>query len=236
MSATVPGVRPWSAETPVLYPLTVTLHDPDGAPRGGGVVPDRLPHRRDRRDRPAGQRPAGLPARRQPARRPPGHRPGAEPGPAARGPRRWSSGSASTPCAPRTTRTTRRCSTRRDELGLYVVDEADIESHAYADRIADDPRYLSAFVDRVSRMVRRDVNHACVILWSLGNESGYGVNHDAAAGWVRAYDPSRPAALRGRDPVRPVRRARGHRRGLPDVRLDRRDRRLRPLDAARTAR
>src|SRR3954451_3152843 len=54
------------------------------------------------------------------------------------------------------------------------------------------PEYLSAFVDRVSRMVRRDASHASVILWSLGNESGYGANHDAAAGWVRRYDPTRP--------------------------------------------
>jgi beta-galactosidase len=79
-----------------------------------------------------------------------------------------------------------------DELGLYVVDEADIESHAFSRTICNDPRYLSAFVDRVSRMVVRDKNHPCVTLWSLGNESGYGTNHDAAAGWVRHYDPSRP--------------------------------------------
>ncbi|HYJ74481.1 MAG TPA: glycoside hydrolase family 2 TIM barrel-domain containing protein, partial [Kineosporiaceae bacterium] len=72
-----------------------------------------------------------------------------------------------------------------DELGLFVVDEADIECHAYAHHVADMPEYLSAFVDRVSRMVRRDKNHPSVILWSLGNESGYGANHDAAAGWVR---------------------------------------------------
>ena len=79
-----------------------------------------------------------------------------------------------------------------DELGLYVIDEADIESHAFHRTLCDDPRYLSAWVDRVSRMVRRDKNHPCVIAWSLGNESGYGTNHDAAAGWVRNYDPSRP--------------------------------------------
>ncbi len=79
-----------------------------------------------------------------------------------------------------------------DELGLYVVDEADIESHAFHRTLCNDPRYLSAFVDRVSRMVVRDKNHPCVIAWSLGNESGYGTNHDAAAGWVRNYDPNRP--------------------------------------------
>ncbi|MDQ1288400.1 MAG: beta-galactosidase [Actinomycetota bacterium] len=84
-----------------------------------------------------------------------------------------------------------------DEFGLFVVDEANIECHAYAHVLADDPAYLPAFVDRVSRMVRRDKNHPCVIAWSLGNESGYGSNHDAAAGWVRRYDPTRPLHYEG---------------------------------------
>ena len=84
-----------------------------------------------------------------------------------------------------------------DELGLFVVDEADIECHAYAHHVADMPEYAAAFVDRVARMVRRDVNHPSVILWSLGNESGYGANHDAAAGWVRREDPTRPLHYEG---------------------------------------
>ncbi len=84
-----------------------------------------------------------------------------------------------------------------DELGLYVVAEADIESHAFIDSVCDDPRYLGAWVDRVSRMALRDKNHASVIVWSLGNESGYGANHDAAAGWLRRYDPSRPLHYEG---------------------------------------
>ncbi|MEU4878006.1 glycoside hydrolase family 2 TIM barrel-domain containing protein [Streptomyces sp. NPDC021608] len=84
-----------------------------------------------------------------------------------------------------------------DELGLYVVDEADIESHDHAHEIADDPRYLHAFVDRVSRMVLRDKNHPSVIVWSLGNESDYGAHHDAAAGWVRRHDPTRPLQYEG---------------------------------------
>ncbi|WP_460071029.1 glycoside hydrolase family 2 TIM barrel-domain containing protein [Streptomyces sp. YKOK-I1] len=84
-----------------------------------------------------------------------------------------------------------------DELGFYVVDEADIESHDHAHEIADDPRYLNAFVDRVSRMVLRDKNHPSVIIWSLGNESDYGANHDAAAGWVRRHDATRPLQYEG---------------------------------------
>src|SRR3712207_6470633 len=89
-----------------------------------------------------------------------------------------------------------------DELGLFVVDEADIECHAYAHHVADMPEYTAAFVDRVARMVRRDVNHPSVILWSLGNESGYGANHDAAAGWVRREDPTRPLHYEDRKSTR----------------------------------
>jgi beta-galactosidase len=83
-----------------------------------------------------------------------------------------------------------------DELGLYVVDEADIEAHAEP-HLAADTRYLGAWVDRVARMVQRDRHHACIIVWSLGNEAGYGPNHDAAAAWVRHADPSRPVQYEG---------------------------------------
>jgi beta-galactosidase len=84
-----------------------------------------------------------------------------------------------------------------DELGLYVIGETDIESHAFYDLLCDDPRYLNAWVDRAARMVRRDKNHASVIMWSLGNESGHGANHDAEAGYIRRYDPSRPLHYEG---------------------------------------
>ncbi|MCX7655911.1 MAG: DUF4981 domain-containing protein [Treponemataceae bacterium] len=84
-----------------------------------------------------------------------------------------------------------------DEWGLYVIDEANIESHAYYDSICRDSRYAQAFLDRVSRMALRDKNHPCVIIWSLGNESGYGPNHDGAAGWLRSFDPSRPLHYEG---------------------------------------
>jgi beta-galactosidase len=84
-----------------------------------------------------------------------------------------------------------------DRYGFYVVDEANIESHAFFQEVCRDPRYTHAFVERVQNMVERDKNHACVIFWSLGNESGYGPNHDAAAGWVRGYDASRPLHYEG---------------------------------------
>jgi len=79
-----------------------------------------------------------------------------------------------------------------DEYGLYVWDEANLEAHANYATLCRDPRWRTAFIDRCSRMVLRDRNHPSVIVWSLGNESGYGENHDAAADWIRANDPTRP--------------------------------------------
>ncbi|MBI5029877.1 MAG: DUF4981 domain-containing protein [Chloroflexi bacterium] len=84
-----------------------------------------------------------------------------------------------------------------NRYGLYVVDEANIEAHAFYNDLCNDPRYTSAFVARVRAMVERDKNHPSIIFWSLGNESGYGPNHDAAAGWVRGADPSRPLHYEG---------------------------------------
>lgn len=78
-----------------------------------------------------------------------------------------------------------------DAYGLYVFDEADLESHFFWDKFAKDPQWRAAFVERVERMVERDKNHPSVIVWSMGNESGYGPNHDAMAQRAREIDPTR---------------------------------------------
>jgi beta-galactosidase len=84
-----------------------------------------------------------------------------------------------------------------DQYGLYVIDETNLESHAFLHDLCRDPRYAAQFVERGTRMVERDKNHPCVIAWSLGNESGYGPNHDAMAGAIRGLDPSRPLHYEG---------------------------------------
>lgn len=83
-----------------------------------------------------------------------------------------------------------------DEYGLYVVDEANIESHGMgyaAESLAKDPEWGPAHLDRTVRMVERDKNHACVIGWSLGNESGFGENFVRTYDWIKQRDPTRPA-------------------------------------------
>ncbi|HEY1750492.1 MAG TPA: glycoside hydrolase family 2 TIM barrel-domain containing protein [Caulobacteraceae bacterium] len=84
-----------------------------------------------------------------------------------------------------------------DEYGLYLIDETNLEAHAFLHQLCRDPRYAAQFVERGLRMVARDKNHPSVICWSLGNESGYGPNHDAMAGLIRAADPTRPLHYEG---------------------------------------
>ena len=89
-----------------------------------------------------------------------------------------------------------------EALGLYVLDEADMECHGvdalggreHRDQynlIADDKTFGAAILDRVKRLVIRDKNFPCVLVWSMGNESGHGVNFDRALAWTKAYDPTR---------------------------------------------
>jgi beta-galactosidase len=83
-----------------------------------------------------------------------------------------------------------------DQFGLYVIDEANIESHgmgyAPSRTLGNNPVWKAAHLDRTIRMVERDKNHPSVIIWSLGNEAGDGVNFEATSAWVKQRDPSRP--------------------------------------------
>ncbi|TCN38301.1 beta-galactosidase [Kribbella orskensis] len=84
-----------------------------------------------------------------------------------------------------------------DELGLWVIDECDLETHGfiYTDwqgNPADDPDWAPMMLDRMRRMVERDKNHPSVIIWSLGNESHRGRNFGELAKWTRQRDPGRP--------------------------------------------
>jgi len=82
-----------------------------------------------------------------------------------------------------------------DEYGLYVTDEGNIESHGmgYGSKtLAKREDFKEAHLARDKRMVQRDFNHPCVIVWSLGNEAGNGPNFEACYDWIKAYDKSRP--------------------------------------------
>lgn len=89
-----------------------------------------------------------------------------------------------------------------DELGFWVIEECDLETHGFElvgtlDAESDDPRWRDAFLDRIRRTVERDKNHASIIMWSLGNESGTGSNLAAMSSWVHDRDPSRPVHYEG---------------------------------------
>ena len=84
-----------------------------------------------------------------------------------------------------------------DELGLWVVCEANLESHARWRELVHDPRFAPTFIERVQRTVAVHRNHPSVFAWSLGNESGSGPVHRAAAAWVRAADPTRIVQYEG---------------------------------------
>ena len=96
-----------------------------------------------------------------------------------------------------------------DQYGFFVIDEADNESHGccalyhpnaktyregnnnWAEPIADNPDWIEATVDRTQRCVHRDKNRPCVVIWSMGNECGYGITFEKALAWTKEFDPSR---------------------------------------------
>ena len=85
-----------------------------------------------------------------------------------------------------------------DEYGLYVCDEANIETHGFhagmhpTPYLSNDPEWRDAYLSRMARMVQRDRNHPSIIMWSLGNEAGCGGAHISMANWTRLNDPTRP--------------------------------------------
>ena len=84
-----------------------------------------------------------------------------------------------------------------DSVGMYVMDEADCETHGLRGTLASTPDWHDAFMDRVVRMAERDKNYPSIIFWSLGNESGYGANHAAMSAWLHEFDPTRPVHYEG---------------------------------------
>jgi len=87
-----------------------------------------------------------------------------------------------------------------DEMGMYLVDEANIETHEYGGQLSASPEWAAAYMERSLRMVLRNKNHPSVIIWSLGNEAGAGVNHAAMYGWIKEYDKSRYVQYESNDP------------------------------------
>ena len=84
-----------------------------------------------------------------------------------------------------------------DSLGLYVMDEADIEEHGLRGTLASTPDWYAAFMDRAVRMAERDKNYPSIVMWSMGNESGYGPNFAAISAWLHDFDPTRPVHYEG---------------------------------------
>ena len=84
-----------------------------------------------------------------------------------------------------------------DRCGIYVLDEANICTHGTRGSLANNPSWTGAFLDRAQRMAERDKNHPSVIIWSMGNESGYGPNFAAISGWLHEFDPTRPVHYEG---------------------------------------
>jgi beta-galactosidase len=84
-----------------------------------------------------------------------------------------------------------------DEYGMYVMDEANLETHQLGGWFSNQQEWGPAFLERGLRMAERDKNHPSVIIWSLGNESGTGPNHAAMAGWIHDLDPTRPIHYAG---------------------------------------
>jgi len=191
LALAVPAVRPWSAETPELYDLTVTLADAGGHDRDS--VSLRIGFRRVEVVGPH-LRVNGRPVLVKGVNRH-DHDPAGGKAVTAEtteadvvAMKQHNLNAVRTSHYPADTALYEAC----DRLGLYVLDEANVESHAYLHSLSKDPVFTPAILERVTRMAERDKNHPSVVMWSLGNESGVSPAHHAAAAWLRAWDPSRP--------------------------------------------
>jgi beta-galactosidase len=194
LSARVPGVRRWTAETPDLYPLVLTLKDSGG--RTTEAVSIRTGFRkveivdgqlllngraillkgtnRHEHDPVTAHVISEASMRRDIALM-----------------KQFNINAVRTSHYPNDPRWYALC----DEYGVYLIDEANIESHGmgYGEKsLAKNPDWAGAHLDRTVRMVERDKNHPSVIIWSLGNEAGDGVNFEATSAWIHKRDPSRP--------------------------------------------
>ena len=195
LTMTVPGVKPWTAETPNLYTLLLTLKDAKGTTLE--VIPQRVGFRNvevkggrflvngkpvlikgvNRHEH--SEKTAKVVDRATMIRD-------------IETMKRFNVNAVRTSHYPNQTEWYDLC----DQYGLYVLDEANIEAHAYGNdpknRLMNDPDWTTAFMSRVQGMVERDKNHPSIVIWSLGNETGDGLNGKLAYEWTKQRDASRP--------------------------------------------
>lgn len=195
----VQAPRRWTAETPVLYTLVLTLLDPDGR----AVDFERV--RVGFRQVEIRNRQLLLNGQRLVIRGVDRHEHHPERGRALTGEdmvqdilqmKRLNFNAVRTSHYPNDSRWYDLC----DEYGLYLVDEANLETHGVHGNLSNNPDWAYAYLARGLRMVLRDRNHPSVITWSLGNESYLGPHHAAMAGWIRHLDPTRPVQYESGNP------------------------------------
>ncbi len=192
---TIENPAKWSAETPALYTLLLTLKD------GGGAVLESVAHKvgfREVEIREGQLRVNGVPVLLKGVNR---HEHDPDTGHTVsresmirdiRLMKRHNINAVRTSHYPNDPLWYELC----DRFGLYLVDEANIESHGIGyepeDTLANKPEWRAAHLDRTIRMVERDKNHASIIVWSLGNEAGDGMAFEATSAWIHDRDPTRP--------------------------------------------
>lgn len=194
-TAEVPGVRTWTAETPELYTLLLEVSDPDGNLLE--VISTRIGFRTvEIRD--AQLLVNGRPVTIRGVNR---HEHDPERGHAVSRERMIEDIRLMKEANVNAVRTSHYPNDPlwyelADQYGLYIVDEANIESHGYGYdpdiTLGNKPEWIEPHLDRTRRMVERDKNHPSIIVWSLGNEAGNGVVFEATYDWIKQRDPSRP--------------------------------------------